>query len=185
MNPAASVPGSERLRLFCALRLPADVVETLVDWQHRHLRGGRIVPPEHLHITLAFLGWTAVERTPEIVAALRSAAADAEPIDLILPRRRLRETRSVAMLVLHDLRGTATALAEDLFTRLEGLSVYRRERREWLPHVTVLRFREQPRLDPPLPELDPFSPSEAAVYHSVLRSTGAQYEVLETVALGR
>ena len=28
-----------------------------------------------------------------------------------------------------------------------------RERRPWLPHVTVLRFRERPRLDPPLPEL--------------------------------
>jgi hypothetical protein len=29
-----------------------------------------------------------------------------------------------------------------------------------------------------------FSPSEAALYHSVLRPDGAQYEVLEAVALG-
>ena len=62
--------------------------------------------------------------------------------------------------------------------------MYRREQRPWLPHVTVLRFHDRPRLDPPLPDLGAVGPSEAAVYHSVLRPTGAQYEALEAVALG-
>src|SRR5215211_4532760 len=57
-------------------------------------------------------------------------------------------------------------------------------RRAWLPHVTVLRFRERPRLRPELPDLGEVSPSEAAVYSSVLRPTGAQYEILESVPLG-
>ena len=184
MNSAASVAVDERMRLFCGLLLPDEVVDTLVEWQGRHLVGGRIVPPDHLHITLAFLGTTPAGRVPDIADALRAAAARAKPIEFSLPRRRLRETRSVAMLVLEDLHGTAGALAKDLFRRLEALGVYERERRKWLPHVTVLRFRERPRLDPPLPELDKFSPSGAAVYHSVLRSTGAQYEVLQSVALG-
>lgn len=184
MNSAGSVPVDERLRLFCALLLPEKVLDTLVEWQGGHLRGGRIVSAEHLHITLAFLGSTPAGRVPDIVEALRAAAARAKPIEFSLPRRRLRETRSVAMLVLDDLHGTATALAKDLFSRLEALGVYQRERRKWLPHVTVLRFRERPRLDPPLPELGTFSPSGAAVYHSVLRSGGAQYQVLELVALG-
>jgi hypothetical protein len=48
----------------------------------------------------------------------------------------------------------------------------------------VLRFRSPPRLRPPLPALAPFSPSEAAVYHSVLARGGARYEVLESVLLG-
>jgi len=88
------------------------------------------------------------------------------------------------MLVLSDLEGTATRLAEDLFGRLERLGVYQREERAWLPHVTLVRFRERPRLEPPLPELGEVSPSDAAVYHSVLRSTGAQYFVVESFALG-
>ena len=88
------------------------------------------------------------------------------------------------MLVLEDAGGAAAALAERLFDGLEALGIYRREQRPWLPHVTVLRFRERPRLDPPLPDLGRVSPSEAAVYHSVLRPSGAQYEVLESVALG-
>ena len=88
------------------------------------------------------------------------------------------------MLVLDDEEGRATALAEDLHGRLEGLGVYERERRPWLPHLTVVRFRERARLAPPLPKLGAFGPSDAALYHSVLRSTGAQYEVLESFALG-
>ena len=46
------------------------------------------------------------------------------------------------MLVLDDEGGRAAALAEDLQGRLEALGVYRRERRTWLPHLTVARFRE-------------------------------------------
>src|SRR5207244_9694073 len=88
------------------------------------------------------------------------------------------------MLVLDDEGGRAIALADDLHGRLERLGVYERERRPWLPHLTVVRFRERPRLTPSLPELGAFGPSDSALYHSVLRSTGAQYEVLDTFDLG-
>jgi 2'-5' RNA ligase len=88
------------------------------------------------------------------------------------------------MLVLSDLGGKATRLAEDLQGRLDGLGVYEREQRPWLPHLTVVRFRERPRLEPPLPDLGEVSPSDAAAYHSVLRSSGAQYVVVESFALG-
>jgi 2'-5' RNA ligase len=88
------------------------------------------------------------------------------------------------MLVLADEDRRAGGLAEDLFGRLEALGVYVRERREWLPHVTVVRFRRPPRLRPSLPPLGEFGPSDAAVYHSVLRPTGAQYDVIESFALG-
>ena len=40
------------------------------------------------------------------------------------------------------------------------------------------------RLSPQLPDLGAVNPSEAALYHSLLRPTGAQYEVLESVSLG-
>jgi 2'-5' RNA ligase len=88
------------------------------------------------------------------------------------------------MLVLSDEGGAASQLAEDLHGRLEALGAYGREQRQWLPHLTVVRFRQRPRLDPPLPELRPFSPSDAAVYLSQLRPGGAQYEVVQSFALG-
>ena len=88
------------------------------------------------------------------------------------------------MLALEDDGGRATALALAVQGRLETLGVYRPERRPWLPHVTVLRFRQPPRLSPALPDLGDVAPSEAAAYLSRLHPSGARYEVLETVPLG-
>jgi 2'-5' RNA ligase len=178
----ASVEGRERARLFCALRLPDPALDVLSEWQDAHIQAGRPVPREHLHITLAFLGHRPVEELEPILGALRESAAAAGSIRL-LPER-YRETRSVGMLALRDLGGTATRLAEDLFGRLEQLGVYEREQRQWLPHLTVVRFRERPRLRPPLPDLGEVVPSDAAVYLSQLRSSGAQYFVVESFVLG-
>jgi 2'-5' RNA ligase len=77
-----------------------------------------------------------------------------------------------------------TRLAERLHEQLERLGAYEREQRPWLPHVTVVRFRERPRLDPPLPELGEVVPSDAAVFISELRPSGARYVVVESFALG-
>ena len=182
MTSPGTVGGGERLRLFCALRLPDPVLDALERWQGEHLRDGRIVPREHLHITLAFLGSRPSAELGAIAGALNEAARGA--VGIVLSGRRYRETRSVGMVVLEDETGAAGELAERLFDRLEGLSVYEREKRRWLPHVTVLRFRTPPRLSPPPPDLGAFQPSDAAVYMSALRPTGAQYEVLESVPLG-
>jgi 2'-5' RNA ligase len=176
-----SVGDRDRARIFVGLPLPAAIVEPLARWQQRELRG-RLVAPENLHVTLAFLGSRPVGELDAISQELGEAAGAA--VRPVLSVRGYRETRSVGMLVLEDLDGRATALADDLHGRLEQLGVYRREARPWLAHLTVLRFREQPRLRPPLPVLGEICPSEAAVYHSVLRPGGAQYEILESAALG-
>ena len=174
-----------RLRLFLALRFPDAVLDEIEAWQAAELRGElRIVPREHLHITLAFLGHRPADELPAIVDALRVAAGlDG---DYRLRPDRYRETRSVAMVVLDDVGGAATALAGDLQERLDVLGVYRRENRPWLPHVTVARFRERPRLRPQPLRLrtDVLIPSDAAAYLSQLGPGGARYEVVTTAALG-
>jgi 2'-5' RNA ligase len=178
------VEGDERLRLFLGLRPPDAALETIVAWQREHLAGVRIVPREHLHVTLAFLGHRPGGELPGILDALRAAAASVvEPLRLTPVR--YRETRSVGMLVLDDEGGRAAALAGDLQGRLEALGVYRRERRNWLPHLTVARFREPKGLTPPLPNRGTYVliPSDASAYLSRLRPGGAQYEILESVEL--
>lgn len=175
--------GDDQLRLFCALCLPGDVVDALVEWQARELRGGRLVPAANLHVTLAFLGSRPKSELQAIAGCLHEAAREAtRPVCLRL--RGYRESRSVAMLTFDDVGGVATALAERLQGRLEELGVYRLEGRPWLPHVTLMRFRERPRLAPALPGLAEVMPSDAAVFISRLRQGGAEYESVETVALG-
>jgi len=176
------VAGDERIRLFCGLRLPDETGARIAEWQARELRGGRIVASDHLHLTLAFLGHRPAGELPAIAAALGDAAARGAGICLQV--RGYRETRSVGMLALDDEDGRGAALAADLAGRLGRLGVYRAEARPWLAHVTVVRFRVPPRLAAPPPDLGEVSPSDAAVYSSVLRSDGAQYAVLESVALG-
>jgi RNA 2',3'-cyclic 3'-phosphodiesterase len=144
----------------------------------------RIVPREHLHVTLAFLGHRPAGELPAILEALRAAAARVVERPVLTPVR-YRETRSVGMLVLDDEGGRATALAVDLQERLETLGVYRGERRTWLPHLTVARFREPRGLRPPLPNRGTYVliPSDASAYLSRLQPGGARYEILESVEL--
>ena len=182
MTSRGSVEGDERLRLFLALRLPADTVDAVASWQEHQLGGGRIVPRENLHVTLAFLGSRPRPELPAILDVLRRAAATARPVRLEVER--YRETRAVGMLVLRDAEDAAAALAAAVHDGLERLGVYRRERRPWLPHVTVLRFGERPRLAPAPPDLGVVAPSEAAAFLSRLHPSGARYEVLESMSLG-
>jgi 2'-5' RNA ligase len=171
------------MRLFLALRLPEPVLDALEEWAAGALEGGgRIVPRTSLHVTLAFLGHRPAGELEAICRELGEAAAAAGPI--VLEPERYRETRTVGMLALRDEGGASAALAAGLHGRLQRLGVYEPERRPWLPHVTVLRFRERPRLRPELPPLGRFTPSDAAAYLSRLRPSGAQYEVLESFALG-
>jgi RNA 2',3'-cyclic 3'-phosphodiesterase len=177
---AATVGVDDRLRIFLALELPEDVEAALREWGERHLVRGRRL--ESFHVTLAFLGSRPRSELDSILGALRESAAEVGRISL--EPVRYRETRSVGMLVLDDAELAATRLAGRVQKRLEKLRVYEREKRPWLPHVTVLRFREErPRLKPPVPEIGPFAPSGVAAFLSRLRPGGAQYEVLESCPL--
>jgi 2'-5' RNA ligase len=183
--PPASVETDDRVRLFCALTLPDDVLDRVVEWQHGPsfpIPETRLVPRENLHVTLAFLGARPAGELPAICGELEAAAGTAGRVRLRV--RGYRATRNVGMLVCEDIGRAATTMASDLHGRLQGIGVYKPEHRRWLPHITVLRFREKPAFSPVYPPLDAFSPSGAAVYHSVLRRTGAEYVVLHAVVLG-
>jgi 2'-5' RNA ligase len=180
-----TVGADERPRLFLGFRLPHTAAQAIVRWQHGELGApatARLVPTENLHVTIAFLGARPTGELDAIAEALRESVRGSETP--ALTPERYRETRSVGMLVFGDRDGRATRIAEDAHARLARLGVYRPEPRSWLPHLTVVRVRERPRPRPPLPGLGPVTMSDAAVYMSRLRPTGAQYEVLESVPLG-
>jgi 2'-5' RNA ligase len=172
MTSADSLGGDERLRLFLALRLPDRWLDEIVAWQARAFAGRsvRVVPREHLHMTLVFLGSRPAAELPAVVERLRRAAPAAGAIRL--HPERYRETRGAAVLTFRDEAGAGGALA-DAAGRDEG--------RPWLPHVTVARYRQRPRLREEFPDTirtDVLVPSDAAAYLSRLRPTGAEYEVL-------
>ena len=179
MSSADSVAADERLRLFLALRLPDPWPDEIAAWQAAAFARAqriRLVQREHLHVTLVFLGSRPAAELPAIVARLRDAAGAAGAIRL--EPDAYRETRSAAMLVFRDLDGAGGAFADALG---------RDEDRPWLPHVTVARYRERPRLQEEFPgtlRTHVLVPSDAAAYLSRLRPSGAEYDVLESIRLG-
>jgi RNA 2',3'-cyclic 3'-phosphodiesterase len=180
VSSPGSVGGDERLRLFLALQIPEDAVTAIAEWQVREL-SGRLVPRESMHVTLAFLGSRPAHELPTILRVLEEAARNAVPplFDVV----RWRERRAAGMLELRDRHGTAAAeIARDVQAPLAELGIFRLENRDWLPHVTVLRYRQPPRLRPELPELA-FVPSGVAAFLSRLHPSGALYEVLESFRL--
>ena len=136
-----------------------------------------------MHVTLAFLGSRPAHELPTILQVLDDAARAASlPLFEVV---RWRERRAAGMLELRDREGTAAArLAGSVQAPLAELGIFRLENRDWLPHVTVLRYRKPPRLGPTLPELE-FVPSGVAAFLSRLHPSGAVYEVLESFPLNR
>jgi 2'-5' RNA ligase len=183
MPSPATVEGHERLRLFVGLPVPSADAAALTAWLDEvDLRGARRVRPDDLHLTLAFLGHRPRSDLETVAAVVDELAGLPRPSFEVV---RYRETRSVGMLVLRDEGGLGAALAGHVQRRLEEEGIHRSEGRRWLPHVTVLRFREPPRLRWPVRTGVRFAPSDAAAYLSLLRSTGAQYEIVHRAPFHR
>lgn len=142
--------GRATRRLFVALDLPEDARSALADWQELVIGDRRELRINHsLHLTLCFLGSTPASAVPEIETALAAQAfrplplAAGEPI--FLPERGRK--RVVALPLVAEPQAPA-GLPEllDLQARvsaaLADTGCYAPERRPYLPHVTVARFRQ-------------------------------------------
>jgi 2'-5' RNA ligase len=132
-----------RLRLFVACDLPRDVEHAVAAWQGDELaphEGLRVMPA--LHLTLAFLGDLDASRVPDLERVLgavgwsRAECRLKEP--LFLPAQ---GKRRVVALELDDPSGTLRRLQAEVSSGLAAEGLYVPEKRPWLPHVTVARFR--------------------------------------------
>ena len=187
---------SPRARLFVALDLPQAMVEGIVAWGRRELCDPalRVVPPESLHITLAFLGWTAekeIGRLEKVVAALRSPTPTIELGDPVA-KPAARRPRLFALPVSS---AGAVALQAELEGELVAVGLYEPERRPFWPHVTIARVKSErhgskrtARVERPpggLPGglLSPATGVRVTLYRSDLQPQGARYTPLAQVEL--
>jgi RNA 2',3'-cyclic 3'-phosphodiesterase len=187
-----------RARLFVALDLPDALREGIVAWGREELRDPalRVVAPESLHVTLAFLGYLPereIEPLAEIVRALRSPAPSIELGD---PAAK-PSLRGARVFALPARSSGAVVLQEELEEALVIKQLYMPEKRPFWPHVTVARVKsdrrgsKRPALveKPPggLPQrlLDPALCVRVTLYRSVLQPQGSRYTPLAQVELSR
>jgi 2'-5' RNA ligase len=174
-----------------ALDLPLVARDALVAWREEALAGRddlRALPPEALHVTLAFLGYQPEKEIGRIaetafvaiegLSAPRLAAAGVKPI----PPRRPR----LFALDLEDDGGGAVALQAAVAGALAAARFYRPEKRPFWPHVTLARVksgRRAPPLEAPPPPVGRFEAAKVTLYRSTLRPQGARYDALARVTL--
>ena len=188
---------SPRARLFVALDLPDEIRSRLARWQADSLteeKALRSVPPEALHLTLAFLGHLPtgeIDGIAAIVTASKAAAPEIrlEPDPIPIPPGRPR-------LFAIEVKSRETLAIQALLSKqLQAARVYEPEERPFWPHLTVARVRRETggrrrpaRVQHPpgrLPQAleQPFDGVRLSLYRSNLRPEGAEYVSLVNVEL--
>jgi len=184
------------VRLFVALAVP-DSVRAAIASLLRELkpldRSWKFVPAENLHVTLNFLGEVAMEKLPNVVGALQSAATAGT---VTLAFRGLgffpNERRPRVLWVGMDDRPSLFALAAGVKAALAGAGLPHEER-EFAPHLTLARNKTAgitPELRDAIAgcatrQLGTMNASTFHLIESKLESSGAEYTTLESFRLTR
>jgi 2'-5' RNA ligase len=170
-----------------ALDLPDDALAAVRAWQELVFADLPDLRSNHaLHVTLCFLGETPSRLVPQLSEALASVPfqrcwlAFGEPI--FLPERGKKNVVALPLVDAAREPGGLAAVCElqaDVGAALAAGGFSQRERRAYLPHVTVARFR---RPGHPFPlhivNLAELCPSRLVLYTSVLDKAGAAHTPL-------
>ncbi|MDP3583985.1 MAG: RNA 2',3'-cyclic phosphodiesterase [Thiobacillus sp.] len=168
-------PQAETLRLFFAL-WPDDATRDTLNrtgkWLHQHW-GGRRMRADTLHITLAFLGSTPVDRLDTLFACADAVAV--EPFELVLDQAGYWRHNRIGWLGASETPLPHHELVGALNTRLqeEGFPV---DTRPHVPHVTLLRNSAGGEVQKCTPVR--WAASDFVLVTSRTEPSGAQYEVI-------
>jgi 2'-5' RNA ligase len=197
VDESGPAPG-ERLRVFCAVELPAEVREAAAEHAARLRRdfpgaGASWARPEGLHITLKFLGEVTQARVRDISRAAGAAAEGCRRFGLSVEEAGTFPPRGAARVLWLGVRDESGGLAR-LQGRLEReceAAGFARETRAFKPHLTLARLR--PSEDAPAlsdaHRRSTFGPhvfrvSELLVMRSELGPGGSRYTPLSRHRLG-
>ncbi len=185
----------EKIRAFIAIQLPPEVRSALNVHSQAlaaqvPLGSVRWVKPEALHLTLAFLGDTAVSLLPQVQAEMDRASARLVPFALLVSGfgcfPNCRRPRVLWAGISGDV-AAARALKAQLDDGLARLG-WPTEEREFTPHLTLGRVKDGRLLhDQRWPETLPAYAVPVNRIHlmqSVLRPEGPRYSVRHTSYLG-
>ena len=174
------------IRSFVGLPLPPHATQAL-----ERLQGGlpmaRAVPPENMHLTLAFL-----DDQPEVVLRTLSeelGALKIAPFDVCLSGVNVLGGKQPGAIAVDANGGDALISLQARVTRVVRETGIELERRKFRPHVTILRLPkrvetiERARIQDWIryaAEFDPvsFSADSMGLFRSVLKKSGAEHDLL-------
>jgi RNA 2',3'-cyclic 3'-phosphodiesterase len=149
--------------------------------------GGRAVPEENLHVTLAFLGQVPPTRTAELAALAHRVGTNGAlaGTPLVLQFERLAYWHAPQILVALSTAGAgpAAALAAAL-QREASAAGFLPDLKPFRAHVTVARKVTHAAASTPLPSVS-WKCAEFVLVESRTVATGSVYSVLESYLLGK
>jgi 2'-5' RNA ligase len=175
-------PGAEKMRLFFAL-WPSDEIRSRItnDTEGAVLEaGGKRVPAQNFHVTLAFLGQVRHSSLDDIIKTIHSVRFG--PFELELDRTGYWPGSRTAWLGPSIKHMALLALVENIWDKLENMG-FMREFAIYQPHVSLVRNADaELGLTPRAPIIWPVH--AFALVNSVSNSAGTTYTVLEQFAAG-
>jgi 2'-5' RNA ligase len=185
---------TEKIRLFIAIDLPERVKNELSATaakmgQHLPTRAVRWVTRPQMHLTLRFLGDTAVSQLPRLQEELTQLAAKYHAFQLRLKGVGAFPNRKRPRVVWAGLAGDLVAL-QKLQAELEDRMVvlgWEREKRPFSPHLTLGRVKDAAQMhrldwEVKLAKVG-FEVTAVHLVQSELRPSGAVYTVLRQAML--
>jgi len=186
-----------RFRAFISIDIEdEEVVNRIVEVQERLKASGadlKLVEPENVHLTLKFLGDIPESRVTDVVNAMEKAAETVEPFTMRLKGIGVFPNPNYVRVVWigveegsDETKAMAAVLEQEL-----GRMGFRRERKDFVPHVTVARVRSgrnKDRLIEAIRELSNVEVGEVEVDRirlkkSILRPQGPEYHTVEEVEI--
>lgn len=167
---------AETKRLFVACDLPHAAAVAIAEWQETELdRHEELRVASSVHLTLCFLGDVEIGRVAGVQEALAGITFSSFELGvgdvLFLPGR---GAKRVVALELVDHAGALVALQAEVSQTLAERRLHKPERRPFLPHVTVARYR---RPGPPFSlqnvNVSRFGVDQMVLYSSRLERAGA------------
>lgn len=178
-------------RLFVAIDVPEPVIKHIQSLQHalvaHHLFEGRLTKPEHMHLTLKFIGEVDEATHQRVQEKLRSIVFPS--LQACLGKLGMFSVKGHPSIIWVSLEGEGIAPLERAIEEVLG-DLVPHEAREFVSHLTIARVKSVPDipklqqyLEQAVVSCQPFTITEFVLKDSVLSDDGPYYTVRERYAL--
>ena len=166
-------------RLFVALRPDVSTCKELIKIQRQAAVSGRLVPPEGLHLTLAFLGDCDAERKQCVLEQI--SGIKAAPFEMQFGEFGYFQRPQIFYIALNIIPIELLSLYKQICKALSPCRF--KTPRSFKPHITLFRGVRSPPFCEPLDTTLQWQARTLCVERSELRETGAHYTTLKEYPL--
>lgn len=178
------------MRLFIALPLTKGFLSKIAFLEEKIEKkmGFKLpwIPLKNLHLTILFLGYLNYEDYLKVEEIFESFNLFKKPIDLKIKKIDYGPPGIKRMLWLYVEKNKELEEIKEYFENELSLRKvkYKREEREFLPHINLVRLKKTKNLPEIFEELN-FSVrlKEICLFQSILKKEGAEYEKLKSIYL--